>query len=73
VQQDSFKNLEIIVDEKLSFRKHINKKISRTYAMLGIIKRNFKYPDNSSYVLLYKSMVRSHLDCCSSVWTPYKK
>jgi len=41
--------------------------------MLGIIKRNFKYLTIDSLVLLYKSMVRSHLDYCSSVWAPYRK
>ena len=41
--------------------------------MLGIIKRNFKYFIISSFVLLYKDMVRSHLDYCSSVSVPYKK
>ena len=41
--------------------------------MLGIIKRNFKYLTIDSLVLLYKSMVRSHLDYSSSVWAPYRK
>jgi len=36
--------------------------------MFGIIKRNFKYLNSNSFVLLYKSMVRLHLDYCSSVW-----
>jgi len=42
-------------------------------AMLGIIKRNFKYLNSNSFGLLYKSMLRSHLDYCSSVYAPYKK
>ena len=54
-------------------RKHMHDKINKAYAMLGIIKRNFNYLTISSFVLLYKSMVRSHLDYCSSVWVPYKK
>jgi len=29
--------------------------------------------DMYSFILLYKSMVRSPLDYCSSVWSPYKK
>jgi len=33
---------------------------SHTYAMLGIIQRNFKYLNSNSFVLLYKSMVSSH-------------
>jgi len=32
-QKDSFKDLGITVDEKLSFREHIDEKIGKTYAM----------------------------------------
>jgi len=72
-QKDSFKDLGIIVDEKFSFGEHVNEKTSKAYAMLRIIKRNFKHLNSNSFVLLYKSMVRSHLDYCSSVLAPYKK
>jgi len=72
-RKESFKDLGVILDEKLTFRDHIHDKINKAYSMLGIIKRNFKYLTISSFVLLYKSMVRSHLDYCSSVWVPYKK
>ena len=41
--------------------------------MLGIIKRNFKHLTVPTFVMLYNSMVTSHLDYCSSVWAPYKK
>ena len=42
--------------------------------MLGlIIKRNFKHLTIPTFILLYNSMVRSHLDYCSSVWAPYRK
>ena len=41
--------------------------------MLGIIKRNFRPLTIPTFVLLYKTMVRSHLDYCCSVWAPYKK
>jgi len=71
--KDSFKYLGVVVDEKLTLRDHIHDKINKAYTMLSIIKRNFNYLTISSFVLLYKSMVRSHLDYCSSVWVPYKK
>ena len=48
-------------------------KINKAYVMLGVIKRNFKYLKTSSFILLYKNMVRSHLDYCNSVWSPYRK
>jgi len=41
--------------------------------MPAIIKRNFKHLNIQSFTLLYKSRVISHLDYCSSVWTPYHK
>jgi len=41
--------------------------------MLGIIKRNFKHLNISTFIMIYKSMVRSHLDYCCPVWAPYKK
>jgi len=61
------------IDEKLSFSEHIQTNINKAYMMFGIIKRNFKHLTVPTFVLLYTSMVRSHLDYCSSVWAPYKK
>ena len=55
------------------FRDHIHDKVHKAYAMLGIINRNFKYISINSFILLYKSMVRSLLDYCVSVWVPYNK
>jgi len=72
-RKESYKDLGVITDEKLTFRDHIHDKINKAYAMLGIIFCNFKYLKINSFVLLYKGMVWSHLDYCSSVWVPYKK
>jgi len=47
-------------DEKLSFKKHIHAKVN--IMMLGLIKCNFKYLTIPTFILLYISMVRSHLD-----------
>jgi len=52
---------------------HINENVNKAYSVLGIIKRNFSYLTVTSFTLLYKGMVRSHIDYCSSVWAPYKK
>jgi len=66
-------DLGVLIDERLAFSNHIQDKINEAYVMLGVIKRNFKYLQLSSFILLYKNMARSHLDYCSSVWTPYRK
>jgi len=70
---DQIKDLGILLDERLSFRDHINDKIIKAFSMLGIIKRNFKHLTIQSFIMLYKNVVRSHLDYCFFVWSPYMK
>ena len=71
--KERYRDLGVTFDEKLTFRDHIYEKVRKAYAMLGIIKRNFKYISINNFILLYKSMVRSLLVYCVSVWVPYKK
>ena len=40
--------------------------------MLGLIKRNFNLLCRDSFVMLYKSMVRSHLEYANAVWNPHR-
>ena len=65
------KDLGVTFDNKLKFDKHINIKINTAYQMLGIVKRNFIYLAPDSFVVLYKVMIRSHLEYAVSVWNPH--
>jgi len=56
------KDLGVTFDNRLKFDKHINNKINTAYQMLGIVKRNFIYLTPDSFVVLYKAMIRSHLE-----------
>ena len=38
--------------------------------MLSITKRSFTYLDKFTFDMLYKSLVRSHLEYTSSAWHP---
>ena len=40
---------------------------------MGVINRNFKYMKKNTFILLYKSMVRPHLEYANLVWHPYRK
>ena len=70
---NTMKDLGVLVDSELSFREHIAEKINKANSMLGIIKRNFRHMNKDTFCMLYKSLVRSHLEYASSVWSPYKK
>jgi hypothetical protein len=69
----SIKDLGVLMDSNLSYSNHIHDKVNLANKMLGIIKRNFIDLDKTCFLLLYKSMVRSHLEYAGSVWCPYKK
>ena len=61
-----------MIDSGLSYEVHIYDKINMANKMLGIIKRNFLDLDKHSFILLYKGMVRCHLEYADSVWNPHK-
>ena len=67
------KHFGFLKDSKLKFTDHINEKVNEAYGMLGIVKRNFGYMLRNCLVMLYKAMVRSHLEYANAVWNPLKK
>ena len=45
--------------------------VSKAMKVLGLIKRTFKYFNNTSLSKLYKTYVRPHLEYCVQVWSPF--
>jgi len=68
---DKIKDLGIVFDSRLKSEEHIDAKINTAYQMLGIINRNFIHLTPDSFVVLYKSIVRSHLEYSECVWNPH--
>jgi len=48
-------DLGLVFDSELSFVSHCREKINKAYSMLGLIKENFIYLTEESFVTLYKS------------------
>ena len=67
------KDLGVIIDHQLHFNSHIYAKINKANQHLGLIYRNFRYLDKTMFLHLYKSLVRTHLEYASPVWSPYLK
>ena len=40
--------------------------------MFALLRRTFQYINTEFFVLLYKTLVRTHLEFASFVWHPYK-
>ncbi|ELU02938.1 hypothetical protein CAPTEDRAFT_111494, partial [Capitella teleta] len=68
---DSFNDLGILIDEKLSFNTHIDQLISKCNRMCGFIKRShvFRAPFQVKS-RLYKALCLSILEYCSPLWSP---
>ena len=68
---DSIKDLGVTFDSQLNFVTHINDKVNKAYSILGIIRRNFTFLDKNSFLVIYKSLVRSHLEYANCIWSPH--
>ena len=67
------RDLGVLFDDRLKFEDHIKEKVNKANSMLGIIKRNFNKMPPKTSVMLYKSLVRSHLEYAGAVWSPHLK
>ena len=67
---DLIKDLGKLFDTRLNFKDHIQEKKlkSDAYNMIGLLKRNFIHVDGYTFILLYKTLVRPHLEYANSVW-----
>jgi hypothetical protein len=70
---ETYRDLGIIVDDKLNFHYHCNSIIDKAYQRMNLIFRTFKtkHPDILKWA--YCVYVRPLLEYGSSVWSPYLK
>ena len=69
-----FKYLGVLLSHDLSWCEHIQSVCSKARKILGLLYRRFYNNTSSdSFVQLYLSLVRPHLDYASALWSPYLK
>jgi len=69
---DSEKDLGITIDNKLDFAEHIDMVSKKANRIMAVIRRSFTCIDYKCFCLLYKSLVRPHLEYGVTSWFPYK-
>jgi len=62
------RDLGVLVDERLTFRPHVHAAVARARRSLGVLVRCFRHLDRRAFLVLYKALVRPHLEFCSPVW-----
>ena len=67
------KDLGVNMDNELKFHVHSSIAIKKANQILGVIKRSCCTRDRTTIPLLYKSMVRPHLEYGNIIWGPFYK
>ena len=67
----SEKDLGVIVDNKLKFEDHMWEKINKATRIMATIRRVYSYMDKTTFLLLYKALVRPHVEYANQMWCPY--
>ena len=61
-KSDCEKDLGIFIESDLKWEVQVAHCTSKANKLLGMIKRSFSFPNVSNVALLYKSLVRPHLE-----------
>ena len=62
------KSLGLLIDEHLSWTKHIDEKSKTISSAIGALKRIRPFISESSALQIYQVLILPHFDYCSSVW-----
>jgi hypothetical protein len=65
------RDIGITVSNTLKLAKQCAKAAATTRAVLGQITRAFHFRDRCTFVKLYKTYVRPHLEFCTPAWSPW--
>jgi hypothetical protein len=71
-QSDGEKYIGVLVDETLSFNKHIQNQVNKANSMMGLIRRTHTHLDEQSFKYLFQALVRPHIEYAEAVWSPFK-
>ena len=64
------KDLGIVVDNQLTFAKHVETQVKKANRLVGLIRRSFTYLDSESMKHLFVTIVRPHLEFGNVAWSP---
>ena len=64
-------DLGIVIDSGLTFSEHIHSE-KKANGIMAVIRRSYNCQDISCFSMLYKALVRPHLEFRVTIWFPYK-
>ena len=67
------RDLGVIVDPEMKFRHHAAAAVAKASQILAVIRRSFSLVDKTTLPLLFKTLVRPHLEYGNVVWGPFNR
>ena len=71
VQVSQVKDLGVWLTNSLTPTLQCQKAANKAMQVMGMVRRSFKYLTKEFFLLLYKSLIRPHLEYCIPSWSPY--
>ena len=65
---ETVKDIGVTFDSSLNFEAHMSEKNYKANSMMGIIRRTFEYLDDKCFSMVFKSLVRPHIEYANQVW-----
>ena len=69
----SEEDLGITFQQNMRFEEHISNTVNKANRLLGLVKRIFSHMDKTTFLTIYKTIIRPILDYGDSVWSPIFK
>ena len=67
------KDLGVSIDPELKFREHASSAVGKATQVLAVIRRSFALLDEATLPMLYKTLVRPHLEYGNLIWGPFNR
>ena len=65
------KDLGIWCTSEMKPSLQVQNAVAKAMQTLSMIKRSFKYLSKVSFLFLYRTYIRLHLEYCAPIWSPY--
>ena len=72
-ETEAEKDLGVYMDPNLKFRRQAAAAVSKASQVLAVIRRSFQLLDKSTMPVLFKTLVRPHLEYGNIVWEPFNR
>ena len=70
-KSDCEKDIGVYIDNNLKFETHINNAVNKANRVLAITRRTFECMDDEVFSMIFKGLVRPHLEYAAPVWSPH--